>query len=580
MSRRPADNYINFVRELQQARLSRRELISLGLVSGTGAFLAGKGFSHQAHAQGLDRVSPPTRPWIEELPIAPVKQPNPSISPLPQKEPNVAAGEVRSVPHQGWDRFQPTAYYEIHTREALHSFHRDLPPSTIWGHDGIFPGPTFHARYTQPIVVRFRNELPPDHVGFGIPEDITHLHNAHTPWESDGGPFEWYPSGNFRDHHFPNVHPAFSIPDTIPPEFQDDDGGDSRETLATLFYHAHRPDFTASNVYKGLVGFYLLFDPHGHDTGEETDPNPAAFRLPSGEFDVPLLFADKAFDADGQLFFDSFNLDGMLGDKHTVNGKIQPFLRVARRKYRFRLLNGGPARFYQVFLSNGQRFIQITNDGNFLPRPVSVESVHMGVAERMDVVVDFSNANIGDEIFLVNRLEQTDGRGPTGKLVSPGTPILKFVVDRSVPNDPSRVPDFFYELPPINLAEVVRTRTWRFDRTNGAWAVNGEFFDPDVSSADVRQNSAEIWVLQNNSGGWMHPIHLHLEECRILSRKSLNGAVPLVEQGRKDVVVLGHGEEVRIFTRFRDWLGKYPMHCHNITHEDHAMMLRWDVVPG
>jgi FtsP/CotA-like multicopper oxidase with cupredoxin domain len=24
--------------------------------------------------------------------------------------------------------------------------------------------------------------------------------------------------------------------------------------------------------------------------------------------------------------------------------------------------------------------------------------------------------------------------------------------------------------------------------------------------------------------------------------------------------------------------GRYPMHCHNVVHEDHAMMVRWDIV--
>lgn len=573
MSYRPIDHYMAFVREIQHARLSRRELVKLGLVTAGGTFAARRGFFRGAQAADLKNISPPTTPWLEELPVPPVKEPSPALTPAPQKAPNLAAGEVRGVPHQAWDALPPTTFYDLHAREALHSFHRELPPSPIWGHDGIFPGPTFHAHYGDPALVRIHNELPGDHVGFGMPEIITHLHNSHTPWESDGGPFEWYPSGSFRDHHYPNTHAGFTLP-----EFEG--VGDGRETLSTLFYHDHRPDFTAPNVYKGLLGFYLLFDREGHDTGDETDRRPTAFRLPSGEFDVPLLFADKVFDADGQLFFDSFNLDGILGDKFTVNGKIQPFMRVARRKYRLRLLNGGPARFYEFFLSNGQPFVLITNDGNFLPRPLTVQSVQLGAAERMDVVVDFSNARVGDEIFLVNRLEQRDGRGPSGRLESPGTPVLKFAVERSVPLDPSQVPTFFYDLPPIDPGAVVRTRTWRFDRINGAWAINGNFFDPNQALANVAQNSAEIWVLQNASGGWMHPIHLHLEEFRILSRKSLGGAVPLTEQGRKDVVVLGHNEEVRLFMRFRDFLGRYPMHCHNITHEDHAMMIRWDVVPA
>jgi len=95
--------------------------------------------------------------------------------------------------------------------------------------------------------------------------------------------------------------------------------------------------------------------------------------------------------------------------------------------------------------------------------------------------------------------------------------------------------------------------------------------------AAPKQGTAEIWVLENGGGGWSHPIHIHLEEFQILSR---NGQPPSpVEVARKDVVELGPGDEVRVFMRFRDFLGKYPAHCHNTVHEDHAMMFRWDVVP-
>ena len=126
-----------------------------------------------------------------------------------------------------------------------------------------------------------------------------------------------------------------------------------------------------------------------------------------------MVFIDWTFDAAGQLCFDLFNLDGLLGTKYTVNGKIQPFLEVRRRKYRFRILDGGPSRAYEFFLSNGQPVIQITNDGNLLSQPLTRKSVRLSVAERADVIVDFSSAKAGNRIYLQNRLEQKDGRGPT-----------------------------------------------------------------------------------------------------------------------------------------------------------------------
>jgi FtsP/CotA-like multicopper oxidase with cupredoxin domain len=182
-------------------------------------------------------------------------------------------------------------------------------------------------------------------------------------------------------------------------------------------------------------------------------------------------------------------------------------------------------------------------------------------------------------------MDQTNGRGPdvaaprdaNGLLLSAGVQILRFDINAepSVP-DVSRVPAMLRELPTVNLAEVVTTRTFEFDRNNGGWTVNDKLFDVSKAVATPKQNTAEIWVLKGK-GNWWHPIHIHFEEGRILSR---NGLPPEpYEAGRKDVYLLKPGDEVRVFLRFREFLGKYMMHCHNLVHEDHAMMVRWDIVP-
>jgi FtsP/CotA-like multicopper oxidase with cupredoxin domain len=87
----------------------------------------------------------------------------------------------------------------------------------------------------------------------------------------------------------------------------------------------------------------------------------------------------------------------------------------------------------------------------------------------------------------------------------------------------------------------------------------------------------ERWILENSSGGWQHPIHIHLEEFQILKRNGKAIARGWVEDARKDVVRLGFNETVEVFLRFRDFRGDYPLHCHNVLHEDHAMMLLWAV---
>ena len=565
--------------ELVDAKLSRRDLFKLGLLTSSGFLVTKLGLSSRAADAAGAVASPATTPWIEELPIPPVAKALAlaDLGIAPTDGLNVAAGEAgRPNPHQFWEYYDPgnMDFYVNDNRAAKASWHRELPLDDVWLFNGMFPGPRIHARVDRPVMIRFKNNLPnlADHKGYGRPSTSTHLHNGHTESESDGNPLDTIDCGEWKDQFYLNKRAGFTDP-------RFGAKGDIRETMSTLWYHDHCLDYTSQNVYRGNAGVYYLFNEF--DTGDENDPSPTAWRLPSGDFDVPLVFHDRIFDPQGYGYYDLFNLDGIIGDKFTVNGKIQPFMRVARRKYRFRAQNIGTSRFYNFFLSNGQSMVQVTHDGNMLPKPLTVKNFRIAVAQRVDVVIDFSTLPDGAELFLVNCQEQTDGRGPTGKIlpVQLGTRILKFIVDAKIDTqgDPSRIPTKFFDLPPVNLKEVVTERTFVFDRTNGGWSVNGKQFDENVISASPRQNTAEIWNIVNNSGGWMHPVHIHFEEHQTLS---VNGRTPPADEiAREDVIWLGHGETHRIFRRFRDFLGRYPTHCHNVVHEDHAMMFMWKIVP-
>jgi FtsP/CotA-like multicopper oxidase with cupredoxin domain len=575
--------------EIVRAGLTRRDLLKYGLITTAGVLIPREGLSQWGGGGGGNPTSPPTTPWMEALPIPPVKQPVASLSPAPQVNP--LPGEGRTRAHQALTQFPPARLYEVRQREAMHTFHPQLPAQAVWGYDGITPGPTYVARYGQPILVRNFNELPQDHAGFGIPQVSTHLHNGHTPSESDGFPCDFFPFAvggpqRFYDHHYPNVYAGFTDPAF-------GSSGDPREAMSTLWYHDHRVDFTAPNVYKGLAGFYLLYN--DRDTGDEQ----TGFRLPSGPYDVPIIFNDKLFDENGQLFFELFTLDGILGDKFMANGKIQPYFRVAPRRYRFRWLNGGPSRFYQMHLTNLQNLSQIINfthiasDGNLLPASYSTNFVVVSVAERVDVIVDFAPF-AGKSIYLENRMEQTNGQGPTGntKSAGQGNLLVRFDVNLPAVADASAAPPYtFYSLPAPSATELsgATQRSWRFERSNGQWTINGRFFDCDTVQATIPRGSREQWTLEGGRG-WQHPIHIHFEEFQIQSRSgsswgggSWGGgggttSLPAGERGRKDVVRLRESETIRIFMRFRDFVGKYVMHCHNTIHEDHAMMLRWDIV--
>ncbi|HVR98324.1 MAG TPA: multicopper oxidase domain-containing protein [Thermoanaerobaculia bacterium] len=595
---------------------TRRDLLKLGLVAGGSGLLA----SHRALAQHKDLVqylcppddrprelddqpsSPPARPWVAELFVPPVMQPVPRLDPPPDPR-----------AHQRYNEFLPQKLYEIHETELVWQYHPDPPyaaGSYSWGFRSgnlaaSTPGPTYQARYGEPVLVRRVNSLPP--VGHGkvhwaLPSTTSHLHNGHTASESDGNPVDWIDSGEFWDHHYANFPAGFN----------------PLEKLTTLWYHDHRLDFTAANVYAGLAGFYLLFDED--DTGDET----TGWRLPGfPQYDIPLLFQDIKFqtvEGTAQVVFDAWNTDGMLGDRMTVNRRITPFLRVEPRKYRFRLLNGGPSRFYELFLRSSRkekglehpRFIAITGDGNFLPEPVVTEAIFLGVGQRVDVILDFSAYKPGDHVYLHNLLDQINGAGPSGRQLdfgNPATNLLRFDVVQPGAPDRSRIPDRFRPLPYIDPAEVKRERTWVFDYEGGLWTINGRVMDPNRIDAGIDQGSAEVWTFRNGGRNWSHPIHSHFVEFILLEvngRPYQRTFVQDIEEReldlvqylglpptqrppiksffggqRRDVAILLPGDEVKVVMRWPDFLGRYVMHCHNVVHEDHAMMIRWDVVePG
>jgi FtsP/CotA-like multicopper oxidase with cupredoxin domain len=544
--------------------------------------------------------SPPTTPWAEELPLQDTPLVPTNLKPAPSIVANLAAGECGRAPHQRFAELTgrrgvagvPVQYRLTARENPSWRFNGDnayYPPQPIWGFEGnspgaTTPGPTIHARYGQAILCRIHNALPQFSTGFGSPEISTHLHNMHTPSESDGYAGDYFSAtkagptlttpGSFRDHFYPNLYAGFDEFGGI---------GDPREALGSLFYHDHTEGVTAPNVLKGLAGRYNIYD--DLDTGDEQ----TGLRLPSGPYDYPLTLGDRRFDVDGRLTFDQLNPEGVLGDKVIVNGKIEPVLRVARRKYRFRLLNTGPTRFYELYLQNAGASTLFTYsiigaDGNLLANPLHSQfQVRIAPAERTDIVIDFAAFPLGTELYLVNMLVQETTRRPE-RVEAPGTRLVKIVVDRNPPEpDTSQVPAVLRPLRPLpSAAELAAlpVRAFNFERSGGMWAINGRFFNVFEPTVSPVQGGMEIWELTNLDNGWQHPIHIHFEEGRILS-KTVNGvpvAIPPIERGRKDVYVVGENMTLRVLLRFRDFHGKYMMHCHNLTHEDHAMMLRWDIV--
>jgi FtsP/CotA-like multicopper oxidase with cupredoxin domain len=339
-----------------------------------------------------------------------------------------------------------------------------------------------------------------------------------------------------------------------------------------MWYHDHGMDIAASNVWRGLSGFFLTTDELEEDLIRRNV-------LPDTRYDIPISLQDRRFRPNGTLFFDPLDHDGTLGDVWVVNGKAQPFLRVQRRKYRFRILNGCNARFLEMRLSNGQPFIGLGKDTWLFPNAIERNTLLLSMATRADVVIDFTNAP--PELFLENILSQDDGRGPNGDLedrerLNPGVPFLKFIVEGDRATDSATVAPGTPLRPhePIRPTQIVRTRVFEFTRRNGAWQINRRFFNPDIASATPTLGTAERWILRNNGGGWWHPVHIHLESHQI---RRLNGRLPGPEDRFKsDTVILDGNGEAEIFMNFRTFRGPFVFHCHNLEHEDMRMMLTFD----
>jgi spore coat protein A, manganese oxidase len=533
--------------------LSRRQLLELGVPAVVAAALPVP--KAWPSSDGITAPkSPATTPFRASLPIP---RPDPPITISPDELIARLRAQPNPVPQRELtDDFVNFIRGEVSDEIDLYDYDmREAPveiipglSTTIWGYDGRFPGPFIRASAGGTTVIRFTNSLPA-FAGTGE-GTVIHLHGGHMPPEWDGFAAEFMPYGTSRYYIYPN-----------------------RQRAGTLWFHDHAMDITGPDVYRGLAGFYTITDDFERGLQQ-------ARVLPDDAYDMPLVIQDRIFQADGSLFYDSFSHDGFLGDTFLVNGAVQPACRVEPRRYRFRLLNGSNARYYEVEFNNGLPFVQVGIEaGGLLPASVERRSIRMAMAERHDVIVDFSKL-AGKSVVLNNILQQTDGRGPGGVDRSNPTPLVRFDVTLPLSGIADSLPIAnATALRPVDppVGPVAATRTFRFVRTNGAWAINGRFFDPARSDANVRLNDIEEWTLVNGSGGWQHPIHIHDVTFQVLDR---NGAPPPPwEAGWRDMVNLGKNETARVRLRFDDYVGKYHFHCHNVEHEDMRMMGRFDVLP-
>ena len=437
-------------------------------------------------------------------------------------------------------------YYQMTMRAARRQILPGLPKTLIYGYNGMAPGPTMISSVGRGAVVRQINGLPrTTRLGERSYKTTTsvHLHGSASQPQYDGYAEDLTPPGYYKDYRYPNTR------------------------AATIWYHDHGLHHTAENTYLGLAGLNIE-----QDALEQSLPLPRGY----GRYDVPIAIQDKIFARDGALIFDDEGEDQLMGDIILVNGRPFPTMKVERRKYRLRLLNASVSRSYELSLSADEPMTVIGTDGGLMPEPQPVGSLLIGPAERYEIVVDFARYRIGDELILRNRSPKNNADYPSIRRImrfevtdEPRTTKNNVVPDTLRPNNP---------VMELRESEATHTERFRFRRRRGMWTIDGETWDPGRVDARCDLGQVEVWEFENRSGGWNHPIHVHLIDFRILDR---NGKPPRdYERGPKDVAYVGENETVRVLAQFGPQQGKYMMHCHNVTHEDHDMMTQFEVGEG
>jgi spore coat protein A, manganese oxidase len=506
-------------------------------------------------------------------------------------------------------------------KEGVHRFHSQLGTTKTWGYGGLaYGGPTIQALSGLPVSYTGKNALGAHLLGVdkgldganmpGVddqlrPRTALHLHGGYTEEFSDGAPTQTFLPGSTRRFNYTNDQQA-----------------------ASLIYHDHAMGLTRLNVYAGLLGAYLIRDPK------------AEIGLPLGKYDIPLLMQDKTFlgalgGATNELFYPNPWEPEFFGDVMVVNGKAWPNLNVDRGVYRFRIINGSSARFYNLHLSDGAKLIQIGSEYGLINKPLPLDSLVVAPGERAELLIDFSLYAPGTKLVLKNLLL------PEG-VVSPGDDVLiedimQFTVTsktgwsrKLIPavlrrNDPIR------PLSRVNIKKRYLTLVEIMNADGSAPVMalmnNRRFDTPDVE--EVKVDTVEEWNILNLTAD-THPIHLHLIGFQVAERQALDvpgyllatygteelkdadvGTGPVTlpapdgflmgdvlprgefEAGWKDTVQVHPGHVTRILVPFgpsaapglpfgqrhraRPFTGDYLWHCHILDHEDNDMMLPYKV---
>jgi FtsP/CotA-like multicopper oxidase with cupredoxin domain len=405
-----------------------------------------------------------------------------------------------------------------------------------WGANGPHLAPTLRASRGDEVMPVVSN-------GLDTETTTIHWHGMHLPAVADGGP-----------------HQTIAPGETWSPEWTID------QPAATLWYHPHPNEETEDQIYRGLVGMFIVDDPEADELA-----------LPDeyGADDIPLIIQDKKLDDDGSLDFSKgmVNPTGRLGDEILINGTRDPHLEVRSERVRLRLLNASGARVYDIGFEDGREFDLIATDSGLLEEPVRMDRIQLSPAERVEIVADFEPGDEvvlrsfepdlgtnfwdgrfagGDDSFDLLEIRAADELEP-----APGVPERLVSQDRPAAEPPAEVRTF---------------------RLSGQGSINGRSMDMERIDQVVSPGTTEVWEVENASGT-PHNFHPHGVRFRVLE---YTGEPPPPHlEGMKDTVFVPPNETVSLLIEFGDYTDSehpYMYHCHILQHEDRGMMAQFTVV--
>jgi spore coat protein A len=475
-------------------------------------------------------------------------------------------------------------------------------------------------------------ETPGPYTG-PVPMSV-HLHGGHSSQESDGHADAWFvPNASNIPAGFATTgteYDAFKLSSPL--------GGlwgpgfavfeyDNDQRAGTMWYHDHTLGMTRLNVYAGPAGFYLLRGgPSELPAGVLPGPAPGMGSNPFGTFyEIPIAIQDRSFNSNGSLFYPNSRefFDGFtgpfipdsdmspiwnpefFGNTIVVNGRTWPFLNVEQRRYRFRFLNGCNSRFLILKFDNPNVDLwQIGTEGGFLPAPVRINDLNvgglggvllMGLAERADVIADFTNVPVGTEVLLLNLgPDEPFGGFPTPASDANTTgQVMQFRVVAATSVDTSTPPQSLI-LPKFTpLGAATHTRPVSLHEKDSETepdvgpqaAFLGDGTNPkkwdDPITENPALNSIEVWEISNFTAD-AHPIHIHEVMFQVVDREPFGGGPPRPpeawETGYKDTVIAYPDEITRVKALF-DRAGLFVWHCHIVEHEDNEMMRPYQIGP-